>query len=73
MSEDRIEVGDTVFVRVAENSEIRFVGEVLYMPFSPGDCWVIKCSLFGEIVYVQNFLFMSLRAKRNTTTPTKEG
>jgi len=48
----RIEIGDNVMFNFVRGDDL--VGEVLYMPLSSGDLWVIK-SQVNTIVYVSTY------------------
>jgi len=68
MNNESIKVGDFVcvdFNNDFNNNKTIFNAEVLYMPFSTGDCWHLRTK-DDRIVYVQNFEIMYLYAKKDT-------
>lgn len=59
---DEIEIGD--FVRVVFPNGDRIIqAEVLYVAVATGDCWRVRDTLDGRLVYIQQFERMILLKK----------
>ena len=63
MNKEKIKIGDIVNIQFGRAPSI-FRAEVLYMPFSTGDCWHLRTE-DNQIIYVQNFEVIQLVEKKD--------
>ncbi len=64
---NKIEINDIVEVRANHGS---YAGQVLYLPFSPGDCIIIKDRYNGRIIQTYGD-FSILLTKKNLDSAQK--